>query len=611
MTRRISRRAALAGVGLAAGSAGCIGRARNIMGREGASQLVLEIRAAPADEDPHGIRIARTLAENLNAVGVDARVTALSRADLRRTVLLNHDFDVYVGQYTEVLPFDPDALYGLTHSQFTAEPGWQNPFGFTDLTVDDLLEAQRTASESERPAVVAELQRAMCEQQPFTVVGFPDALAAARTDRFVGWEAGPPVSAIGLLGLTRADDRAEDGEPTTLRLATTDGRIAENWNPIAAEYRRYGTFVSLVYDRLATTDGERVIPWLAREWEWTDPQTLEVTLRDGTWHDGDPLTAADVAFTYAFLRDTSMGSTEAPVPAPRLRGRSSVVESAVAVDESTVRLTVGEVTPRVGERALQVPVLPAHVWKDRTETATVGGLDFDIETTEALVTPNEAPVGSGPMRFVEATPGERVVFERNPDHFLARLGSNDAGESNDAEGSAESVASVPARYRGKPAFDRLEVDVVGSDVAAVQRVADGYVDGTASNLGPDAVPRIGREDDARLVGTRSAAFYYVGYNARRAPLSNPRFRGIVASLIDKTTLVDQAFAGYARPAASPLAASPEWVPDDLRWGDDRDRDPVYPFRGEDGAVDVKAVREALEEMGYRYNASDELLARDQ
>jgi peptide/nickel transport system substrate-binding protein len=113
------------------------------------------------------------------------------------------------------------------------------------------------------------------------------------------------------------------------------------------------------------------------------------------------------------------------------------------------------------------------------------------------------------------------------------------------------------------------------------------------------------------VGTRSAAFYYVGYNARRAPLSNPRFRGIVASLIDKTTLIDQAFAGYARPAASPLAASPEWVPDDLRWGDDRDRDPVYPFRGEDGAVDIEAVREALEEMGYRYDASDELLARDQ
>ena len=605
MTRRISRRTALAGVGLAAGSAGCIGRARNIMGREGASQLVLEIRATPADEDPNGIRIARTLAENLNAVGVDARVDTLSGTDLRRTVLLNHDFDMYVGQYTEVLPFDPDALYGLTHSQFTAEPGWQNPFGFTDLAVDDLLEAQRTASESDRPAVVADLQQAVCKQQPFTVVGFPDALAAVRTDRFVGWEMGPPVSAIGLLGLRHVGEQPEDDEPTTLRLATADGRIAENWNPIAAEYRRYGTFVSLVYDRLATTDGEQVIPWLAREWEWTDPQTLEVTLRDTTWHDGEPLTASDAAFTYAFLQDTSMGSAEAPVPAPRLRGRSSVVESATAVDESTVRLTVGEVTPRVGERALQVPVLPAHVWEDRTETATVGGLDFDIETTEALVTPNEAPVGSGPMRFVEATPEERVVFERNPDHFLARLGSADA------EGSDESVASVPARYRGKPAFDRLEVDVVGSDVAAVQRVADGYVDGTASNLGPDAVPRIGREDDARLVGTRSAAFYYVGYNARRAPLSNPRFRGIVASLIDKTTLVDQAFAGYARPATSPLAASPEWVPDDLRWGDNRDRDPVYPFRGEDGAVDVEAVRGALAEMGYRFNESGELLARGQ
>ena len=610
MTRRISRRRALAGIGLAVGSAGCAGRARNIAGREGSSQLVLEIRTTPADEDPNGIRIARALAENLTDVGIDARIETMNGTDLHRTVLLNHDFDVYVGQYTEVLPFDPDVLYGLTHSKFTAEPGWQNPFGLTDLDVDELLDGQRAADESDRPRIVSDLQEAVCEKQPFTVVAFPDALAAARTDRFVGWETGPPISATGLISLDHVEEGTDDGEPVTLRLTTTDGRVSTNWNPLAAEYRRYGTFMSLLYDRLAIVDDGTTVPWLAREWEWRDSETLEVELRDATWHDGEPLTAEDVAFTYTFLRDTSMGNTETPVPAPQFRGRGSIVESATAVDDSTVRLAVSAAGEGVAERALQVPILPEHVWSDRAETATVGGFEFDTETTEALVTANEDPVGSGPMRFVESTPDERVVFERNSDHFLVRSGSEGGGGDGSMAGTDDG-RSVLDPYRGKPDFDRIEVSIVGSDVSAVQWVADGYADGTVSNLGPDSVPRIGRESDTRLVSTQSAAFYYVGYNARRAPLSNPRFRGVLASLVDKSTIVDDAFSGYARPATSPLAMSPEWVPESVRWDADREKDAVYPFRGEDGSLDVEATREALREIGYRFDESDRLLARDQ
>ena len=651
---RVSRRRALAGVGLAAASAGCVGRVRNIAGREGPSPLELTIRTTPADEDPHAVRIARSLAENLDAVGVDARVDTLGGADLRRAVLLNHDFDLYVDQFTGVLPFDPDALYALAHSRFTAETGWQNPFGFTDLAVDDLLDAQRTAPPAERTDVVAELQRTLCEQQPFTVVGFPDALAATRTDTFVGWETNPPISALGLLALDRVagapvdggdDDRGSDNESVgsdgtdapdeglvddslddslddpledsltdgsadgsvTLRLVTTDERITENWNPIAAEYRRHGTFTSLLYDRLAVRNDGAVIPWLARDWERTDSDAFRVTLRDARWHDGEPVTADDVAFTYAFLRDTSMGNAEMSVPTPQYRGRSSVVESATALDDTTVRLTVGDSGRAAVERALQLPILPEHIWRERTGAATIAGFDLDAETTAAVVATNDDPVGSGPLRFVESTPEESVTFERNPDHFLGRL-------APDADGSSASPTEhanrIPDTYRNKPAFDRLEVEVVGSDVAAVERVADGYAEGTVSNLGPDAVPRIAREAATQLVSTRSAAFYYVGYNVRRAPLSNPRFRGIIASLVDKSRLVDDAFAGYAQAASSPLAASPAWVPEELRWDGGRERDPVYPFHGEDGEVDVGAVRDALRDAGYRFDGTGNLLSRD-
>ncbi|MFD1570629.1 ABC transporter substrate-binding protein [Halorubrum laminariae] len=643
MGRPISRRQTLAGLAAATASGGCLGRTRNLAGREMSSQLTLQIDAVPADRDPNAIRIARHLAENLKAVGVDARINTLDQTTLWRKVLINQNFDAYVGQFLEPEPFDPDALYAFTHSRFAAEVGRQNPFGFADLNgVDDELERQRRA-ESDRSDPVADLQRSLGELQPFTVVAVPDPLTAVREAQFDGWSQGQPLSVAGLLSLdhteTTGDATGGDGNATeiseildgddgnataagaasdlldgddgpegvaTLRLVTTDSGITENWNPIAAEYRRQGTFTSLLYDRLVLVDDGEVVPWLATDWERIGPETVEVSLRDASWHDGEPLTAADVAFTYEFLRDTSMGTMETPVPTPRFRGRSSVVQSALAVDDRTVQLGVENVNRAVIDRALRVPILPEHVWRDRTDAATIADFEVDAETTEAVVATNENPVGSGPIRFVEATAEESAVFERNPDHFLARA------EAWDGEASANPAAGVPERLHGKPAFDRLEVGVLPSDIAAVQAVGDGFADATVSNLGPDSIPRIGREADARLVAGQSGAFYHVGYNVRRPPLSNPRFRGILASLIDKETLVEEAFDGYAEPASSPLSVSPEWVPDDLRW-DDRSSDPIYPFADDPGtgSLDVEKARDLFRDAGYRFDDQGRLLAKQQ
>ena len=622
MNGQVSRRKALAGIGLGALSAGCLGRTRNIAGRDRSAQLTLQIDVAPADRDPNAIRIARHLSENLNAVGIDGRINTLNQTDLRRKVLINQNFDVYVGQFLESEPFDPDAMYAFTHSRFVAEAGRQNPFGFTDVNgVDEQLERQRRAEGEERRDVVADLQRSLYELQPFTVVAFPDPLTAVRTDRFDGWTNRQPLSVAGLLGLERAapgdadDGSTEDGgnatadgnettgdggDGPTLRLVTTDTHITENWNPIAAEYRREGTFTSLLYDGLVLVDGDEVVPWLCAEWERRDAETITVTLRDAQWHDGEPVTAEDVAFTYEFLRDTSMGTLDTEVPTTRFRGRSSVVRSATAVDDARVELAIDDVNDAVAVRALEVPILPRHVWSERTDAATIAGFEFDVETTEAVVANNEDPVGSGPIRFVEATAEESVAFERNPDHFLVRAADGDA--------ASDPAAGIPERFRGKPAFDRLEVTVMPSDIAAVQAVGDGFADATVSNLGPDSVPRIGREADARLVTGRSGGFYHIGYNTRQAPLSNPRFRGVLASLVDKDVLVDEAFNGYAEPANSSMAASPEWVPTDLSW-DDRGADLAYRFVGDDGSLDVEEAKGLLREAGYRFDDEGRLLSR--
>lgn len=584
-----TRRSLLGGAATVLGStAGCLRNARTVVGRDRPQQLSLEIRTMPADSDPNAIRIARDLADNLTAVGIDARINTLTEAELYRQVLLNQNFDLYVGQLPETTTVDPDGLYPLLHSKYGSEPGWQNPFGFADPDIDESLSRQRTTDGTVRWEIVATLQQQIARTQPFISVAFPDELSAVRESRFTGWEYTRPTEPVNLLSLSHVSS-----EPPTLRLITTDSRLTENRNPIAAEFRRHGSLLDLIYAPLARPIDDELEPWLAREWETlenTDETlTARVVLRDGlTWHDGESVTAEDVAFTYRFLADTSLGRAESPIPTSRFRGRSSLVESVQPVADGSLEITFTTGSFEVGKRALTVPLLPEHVWSEQTGPATIAGIEVNDETTEALVWGNPEPIGCGQLQFLEATMGESVRFDRVDEHPLS------------------AAADLPDSFLGGPEFDELRLDVVLSDVVGVEAVSDNDADATVSNLGPDAVPRIARSPSVTLVSHRSRALYHVGFNTRSAPMSNFRFRMILARLLDKETVVNSVFDGYAVPATSPLLD--DWVPESLAWDG---HDPIAPFLAdENGDLDAEAAKDAFREAGYRYNENGELLTGD-
>lgn len=580
-------------------------RLRASAGWQSASPVSLGIKTLPADADPYALRVARAVADWYRGAGIDATVTPMATEELYRQVLLDNDFDLFVARTPERFR-NPDELYALLHSRFAAEPGWQNPFGYTNLDVDDLLAEQRSARVSTRRETLETVQREIARTQPFSVVAFPDEIRAARADRYVGWHRVDFGSAPEYLSLEAAPSAGSDRTVTTdgsdddrLRIVVTDRRLTENLNPLAVEFRRDGSLVDLVYDPLGyETAAGSVQPWLADSWEFTDDgprPRARVSLRPGlTWHDGEPLTAADVAFTYRLLADVTLGrrsvdresdrtvttDSDAPIPAPRFRGRSSLVADAHPVDERTVTIQFADCSPRVGVRALTVPVFPEHVWADRTDPSGVGGLAFD-SATEALVTNNVPPVGSGPFAFERNVPGERLVLERFDDHFLADL---------DPDGALASMAS-------RPPFERIVLDVVGSGETAVSVVANDEADVTGTPVGAETIPRIGRASDLDLFVDRSLAAYVVGYNTRRPPLTNPRFRHALARLVDQEAVVTDVFDGYARPAVSPLDGT-AWVPEDLQWGEGN---PVTPFLGSGGTVDTGAARAAFRDVGYEYD----------
>jgi peptide/nickel transport system substrate-binding protein len=598
-THETTRRRLLAAAGgsALAATAGCVREVRSLVTRDAPSQISLDIKTTPADADPRAIRIARDLAGKLNAVGIDATITPMSHQSLYRDVLLNQSFDLYVAPFPERT--DPDFLYSLLHSRFATEPGWQNPVGYANLEVDQLLARQRHQRGQNRRQTLAEIQRAVARDQPFSVVTFPDEIRAVRDDRFVGWGRAPHHTALGYLALDRvADDRAAalDGElrePSTLTMTLTDSRPTENLNPLAVEMRSGGTMTGLLYDSLGRWIDGAVEPWLAADWTWdrtpdAPGSTLTVELReDLTWHDGTDLTADDVAFTYQFLADTSLGTLDSPVPAPRFRGRTTLVDGVDSVDDRTVEFSLTSTARPVAERCLTVPVLPRHVWESKAAQATVAGLDVGGSVTRALVWSNPNPVGSGPYRVESRSAKEKLVLTAFDDHFLTR----------------DELDSHLQPFAGEPAATELRFTVVPSGGAAVELVDGEEADATASGVMPTDVPAIGRSDRADLVVDQARSFYHVGYNVRRAPTSSPRFRRAVARLLDKAYLTQTVFDSYGVPAASPLVRHDMLAPA-LRW---KGADPELPFPGESGTLDVDRAREAFREAGYRYSEKGRLL----
>lgn len=587
----VSRRAVLgtaAGVG-AGVSSGCVGVLQGLFGGGGPSQLSLTVKTVPADTDPVMTQIGRQLVSRMNEVGIDARVELESRRQLRQNVLMNNDYDIYVEQFPAHR--DPDFVRPLTHSVFTSESGWQNPFDYTDLTMDEQLNDQRAATGNDRQIAVGTVQRSIAREQPLGVIAFPKEIWTARSDRYTGWSEFPLVDALAFMALSETD-RAGDRDGR-LRVTTTDSTPTDNLNPISAVHRYRGTFTDLLYDPLGRYYDGSVNPWLAEDWtiDRTDGQTTAtVTLRSSLrWHDGQPLTASDVTFTFRFLNDTTLGNGETPVPAPRLRGRASIVESATVRDARTVELQLCDTSPAVAKRVFTTPILPAHIWEATTARASAAGLDMSPYPTEAIVASNRTPVGSGVVQFEGRTSGESLVLTRFDDHFMHR-----------------NLATEPANYfDGGIPFSRLSVRIVPSDAAAVELVAANEADATAMSIAPNSVSRVGEHEDLELFTADSRSFYHIGFNTRRVPLGNGHFRRLILRLLDKENIVEEVLDDYAMPGVTPLSGT-DWVPADLKW---EGEDPQVPFVGTDGELDTERARELFRDAGFIHDDSGRMIAR--
>ncbi|HWC73739.1 MAG TPA: ABC transporter substrate-binding protein [Gemmatimonadales bacterium] len=188
------------------------------------------------------------------------------------------------------------------------------------------------------------------------------------------------------------------GEPGTLLPASTEEITARDVDEqLFLKLADVGMSINTIGD-------EDFQPLLAKQWEWDGPLTLVFHIDPrARWHDGQPVTAVDVAFTYDAYNDSAVASP--------YRAQLKRIASVTARDSLTAVFRFRERYPEMFYDAVyHMRILPAHllrsVPRDQWKTAEFG----------------RKPIGDGPYRFVSWQAGQAIELRSDTTFFLGRPG---------------------------------------------------------------------------------------------------------------------------------------------------------------------------------------------
>jgi len=322
---------------------------------------------------------------------------------------------------------------------------------------------------------------------------------------------------------------------------------ASNLIPMLASDSASHEVAGFIYNGLVKYDKDfRIVPDLAASWEVLDGgKRLRFHLRkDVRWHDGQPFTARDVMFTYKLMIDPKTPTAYAD--------KYLLVKQAKQLDDYTVEFSYEKpfAPALISWGALQV--LPEHLLKGK-----------DVATS----TLSRAPVGTGPYKFKSWVSGSRIVLVANDDYFA-----------------------------GRPHLNAISYRVIPDGGTQFMELMAGGID------------MMGLEPLQYLRQTSTAAFKrnytkykyladgysYLGFNLKRQPFNDVRFRQAVACAIDKNEIIKGALMGLALPANGPYKPGTYW----------------YNKAVTSGGYDPARAKALLKEMGYADTNADGLLEKN-
>ncbi|KAA0948880.1 oligopeptide ABC transporter substrate-binding protein [Sporosarcina sp. ANT_H38] len=259
-----------------------------------------------------------------------------------------------------------------------------------------------------------------------------------------------------------------------------------------------------------------------------DNKTITLTIKDGVkWHDGEPVKADDLLYTYELLghpdyvgtRYTFMVSNVEGMPAYH-EGKTDKISGIKVIDDKTISVTFTEASPSLLSGFWSHPT-PRHYLGDMTSLE-------EIVASEKIRT---TPIGFGPYKVVKVVPGESVLYERYDEY-----------------------------WRGKPALKSIVLKVVSS-ASVLEALKKGEID--YAEIPVDQYENAKAIENVELLAQVDTAYTYIGFKLGKwdaekktnitdpnAKLGNKLVRQAMWHAMDNETIGKELYHGLRFPATS-------------------------------------------------------------
>ena len=272
---------------------------------------------------------------------------------------------------------------------------------------------------------------------------------------------------------------------------------------VSTDYDTNQTMSYILYMNLIQLDEDmNYVPYLADSfWMPEDGLSLSFRIREGvTWHDGTPVTADDVIWTYEMSVNPDIAYANSAY--------FQYVTRAVKADDRTVRFDFSAAHSDAPMDFTEWSIMPKHLLEG-------------IPAAEMRNAPyNRNPVGNGPFRFVSWQSNQQVVFEANPDFVF-----------------------------GRPHLDRIVVRIIPEQTTELTELLTGGVDFMRA-VPPAEMHRVEESDDHYAITYPARSYTFLVWNTRNPLFESATVRRALTMAINRQEIVEALLYGYGTVAVS-------------------------------------------------------------
>lgn len=264
--------------------------------------------------------------------------------------------------------------------------------------------------------------------------------------------------------------------------------------------------MSLIYDTLfVRTPDNTIIPWMVKEYSVeNDSKVYHITLEDGLkWHDGQPLTAEDVKFTFEYVLTQSR---------TRFSAIGKKVENIEVKNDKEFTITLKETDVNFINNSLtDLRIIPKHIYENEADATAV-----------------TSSVGSGMYKLVEYKSGEYYKLEAMEDYF-----------------------------KGSPKVKNLNLPIMTDKSSIQQGIISGQLAGSTTSVSAAVLDTFNNASGIDILKADGYAPTMLYFNCEREPFNNAKFRQAISLGIDMDTIIQQVALGHA------TKGTPNFIREDL------------------------------------------------